>query len=852
MSAVQHPHWEGFNHPYKMLEKHYCEGSWNLVKNNEVSVWGSFEPVPISEIIDWNIDPFDNDTWSFYFNGLNWLYSYIWAVDNLGEKPDRIFDIILQYEKHINGENPNKMVWFDHATSDRLCIFTAISLHPCISHASLEFQSIMERLIIQHVTKIIQFKDSRNWINSNHGIFHALALLNASILQSVSSGIPDVKQNALEYLSDTLLSILSINEFFSLEQSAYYHQLAISLLNSLDKKHLDAIGIQKESFIQKMKEVNYWLTSTDKKLIAIGDTSVVSNVENKYLTGYSHNKMASTFKETGFSVVKYISEGGWNNFSFLHHSERAPHGHFDALSITLSKGNKEFIIDSGGPYRYGNSLRFRYFMSSYAHNVAIINGKTHELGAQLVQSHSPSENIFVVEAEHEGYYPITHNRKCVYVKNKGLIVFDSFSNIESTTNIQLLWHMHPDCDFSDDYSEVSNAGSCIWIRNNMNTEKEVVSGIEGEFPQGWVTPGIGLKEPCPTLIDSIDIEEDTVIVTYFEYEKNCLQDFSDLQEKTQRIDKDDSEPVVPFGFNESTIEKYLSKDPIFWQPGTYFGDRNIWKINKSQQKLSSLKLTNKEKSIKIKENIARRFDLKTPTIYIVSNGGSGCHYLGGLMSMKKGFKLIDEVYFPPIITNSIELEEINSTGLIEMVNVVHLAEIDSPELIPINTMHLRKDTPLTKLMENSVNSKFIFLIRNPIDIAISRGLRKLDYKMQNKENIGLSDNEYLQKQANFTKNHFNRLFSKENEVDALKIKYEDLIENPGNTLNNIFKFIETELREDEIDEILVEYSSARDITKNENRKAKPELTESQKEILISELSDTCSTLGYDIPKYVGS
>ena len=208
------------------------------------------------------------------------------------------------------------------------------------------------------------------------------------------------------------------------------------------------------------------------------------------------------------------------------------------------------------------------------------------------------------------------------------------------------------------------------------------------------------------------------------------------------------------------------------------------------------------------------------------------------MSMRKGFTLIDEVYFPPIITNSLEQENINSTGLIEMVNLVHLANLDEHELIPINTMHLRKDTPLVKLSENSVNSKFIFLIRNPIDIAISRGLRKLDYKMQNKENVGLSDDEYLKKQATFTKNHFKRLFSEENNVGALLIKYEDLVENSNDVLQEIFSYIGIELNEEEIDEMLVEYSSASNITKNENQKAKPDLTESQKEILISELSES--------------
>ncbi len=833
-----------------MLEKHYCESSWELVKQNKISVWGSFEPVKITEQIDWNIDPFKNDTWSFYFNGLNWLYSYLWAVDNCGESPQRIFDVVTQYNKHINGNNPNKMVWFDHATSDRLSIFSVISLHPCMNMASDDFKLMLEELILKHIDKIIEFKISKNWINSNHGIFHALALLNACLLNMVNTKRPNLEKDALEYLSDTLLSILSIHEYLSLEQSAYYHQLAISLLQSLDKNHLQGIGIEKDAFIEKMKHVNYWLTSTDKKLIAMGDTSVVSNVERSYVTDYSPTRMAKTFKETGFSVVKYMSEKGWNNFSFLHHSERAPHGHFDALSITLSRGSKDFLIDSGGPYRYGNQLRFRYFMSSFAHNVALVDGKKHEVGAKLLNSKFISDDIFVVEAEHKGYYPITHNRKCVYVKNKGLAIFDSFSNIETKTNIQLLWHMHPDCELSDDYSEISNEGRTVWMRNNLKTRKEVVSGVEGDSPQGWVTTGIGLKKPCPTLIDSIDVEEDTLIVTYFEYKENCLQNIVDIQDIHQPDETHDTEPIVPFGFNEYTIEKYISNDPIFWQPGTYFGDRNIWKVNKSQQKLSSLKLTNAQKAIKIRDIITKRIGSKTPTVYIISNGGSGCHYLGGLISMNEGFQLIDEVYFPQVITHNIGIQNSDSAGLVEMVNLVHLADLDNQNLIPVNTMHLRRDTPLRKLSENSVYSKFIFLIRNPFDIAISRGLRKLDYKMQNKENSELSDDEYLKKQAIFTRNHFKRLFSEENNVGAITIRYEDLIEDSNKVLKDIFAYIGKELDDTEIDEILVKYNDAKDITKNENRKEKPALTDTQKKILITELSETCLNLGYEAPHYV--
>ena len=57
-------------------------------KANKISVWGSFEPIEVSQEIDWAMNPLNDETWSFYFNGLSWLYSHLWAIDHVGEKPD--------------------------------------------------------------------------------------------------------------------------------------------------------------------------------------------------------------------------------------------------------------------------------------------------------------------------------------------------------------------------------------------------------------------------------------------------------------------------------------------------------------------------------------------------------------------------------------------------------------------------------------------------------------------------------------------------------------------------------------------------------------------------------------------
>ena len=87
-------------------------------------------------------------------------------------------------------------------------------------------------------------------------------------------------------------------------------------------------------------------------------------------------------------------------------------------------------------------------------------------------------------------------------------------------------------------------------------------------------------------------------------------------------------------------------------------------------------------------------------------------------------------------------------------------------------------------------------------------------------------------------------------MGALLIKYEDLIEDSNKVLKDIFAHIGNEISDDEIDDILIKYNDARDLTKNDNRNEKPSLSDTQKEILITELSETCLNLGYEVPPYV--
>ena len=127
------------------------------------------------------------------------------------------------------------------------------------------------------------------------------------------------------------------------------------------------------------------------------------------------NEKFKTFPNCGFSVYKYRNKNNlFDHVSFLHQENRAPHGHFDALSITICHDNIPFLIDSGGPFKYGDPLRFSYFMSNRAHNNLILNNRVHQSFAENVVFSSPNEMIQTISASHNGYDPIKLTREVFY------------------------------------------------------------------------------------------------------------------------------------------------------------------------------------------------------------------------------------------------------------------------------------------------------------------------------------------------------------------------------------------------------------------------------------------------------
>lgn len=544
MTEFEFPYWEGIWHPYKAMESHYNEKQYNLISTGEVKVWNSFDRVKLGEKINWDMDPFDNKTWGLYFNSLNWLYSLYWGFDNGREDYVNMHDLVVDYCNYLDSGEVNEMAWFDHSTSDRLCFFATLLRHPMYADFPHESRKLVERIVFLHVSKIREFYDSKFWFNSNHGVFHALAILNIAQIEPFSLSDYGLARFGTLYLEISLEGILSFEDFFTLEQSVYYHQLAINLLETIPSEMLQrtSLNVDVAMLIPKMIDTNYWVTVDNQLMIPLGDTAYGANIPKDYASEiYPADKM-KTFSDCGFSIYKSKTIGGkYDHVSFQHQTQRGPHGHFDALSMTISHQNVPFLVDSGGPYKYGEEFRFTYFMSNRAHNNIILNNNVHQSGAKNVISSMPYENVYKIRAEHAGYDPIKVSRELFIFDQMGVLVVDRVNSVNSPLDVDSIWHFarNSTLNLGESGLVIENSGSRMsaFSSHYDQLKHSIVSGLEGDSPQGWMTDGIGKRTPIPTLVSSITTTQDLSIGWFFSFQNDNLIEFTESQFTLTHQDK---------------------------------------------------------------------------------------------------------------------------------------------------------------------------------------------------------------------------------------------------------------------------------------------------------------------------
>lgn len=159
------------------------------------------------------------------------------------------------------------------------------------------------------------------------------------------------------------------------------------------------------------------------------------------------------------------------------------HAHADMLSFVLYIDNKPIIIDTGVSTYEKNDQR-HLERSTSSHNTVVVEDKNQSdvWGGFRVGKRAKimllKDEVLLIEAEHNGYRPVTHKRSFNFSKS-GFAISDLLS--DSKANAKTYFHFHPD-------RKLELQGSTILIDDKHTLEFKTITNIKLEnynCPQGY-------------------------------------------------------------------------------------------------------------------------------------------------------------------------------------------------------------------------------------------------------------------------------------------------------------------------------------------------------------------------------
>jgi Heparinase II/III-like protein/Heparinase II/III N-terminus len=209
----------------------------------------------------------------------------------------------------------------------------------------------------------------------------------------------------------------------------------------------------------------------------------------------------------------------------------AAHGHADALSVVLSVGGQEVLVDPGTYAYHTEPLWRRYFRSTRAHNTVLVDGQDqscqsgnfmwsrHATARCLAFETGAARQRFV--GEHDGYQslsdPVTHRREIVYdVQARAFTITDALSCTASVHEAIRFWH------FAETLEPVARGDEIHVVAGDYRVRlvpSEPPHGVEqhrgGSAEEGgWVSRGFGSKVPSVSFGWRSLVRGTTMLITH--------------------------------------------------------------------------------------------------------------------------------------------------------------------------------------------------------------------------------------------------------------------------------------------------------------------------------------------------
>lgn len=221
--------------------------------------------------------------------------------------------------------------------------------------------------------------------------------------------------------------------------------------------------------------------------------------------------------------------------------------------------------------------------------------------------------------------------------------------------------------------------------------------------------------------------------------------------------------------------RYLTQPEPFWEGRS---DRQVRKLH-GMLRLATA--PNERRSDVVEEILAvariRTHHAPAP-LYLPNIGSSGSHWLEAMLARATGVHACGEVYFPKGLLDSLP-PGADVEFFVNAVLALHTGS-SGPALVGgrfVNSAHVSR---ISRVSARTPGALTVLLVRHPVDIVMSRTLRKAEYRQDIAP--GLDDRAYLERNCQVVERFFRDACQ---ERYHATVRYEDLFTDPAESLGKL-------------------------------------------------------------------
>ncbi|MDK2970647.1 MAG: hypothetical protein PWP23_402 [Candidatus Sumerlaeota bacterium] len=503
----------------------------------------NFEAFEKKGPLEWNENPFTNNTWEWYHHHLSTVEYLIAAYQEGGDDRylAKALDIVKSWAKHNYAEDfPSEFSWNDQGTAYRLKRLTALfEISKEKSYVADETIADFLKLIYTHCLVLADETFFSKF--TNHGFDQAETLYATVQMYPEMEGSEQLLRIARSRLKDEI-DFMFTEEGVHVENSPAYHLWLSSKLDSLRATYVefgdaDNLG-HLDGILDRANYYTAFITKPDGTLPPVGDTVLARPNPHRvrpffsfpYLQyaatngtlGKPPSKAVEFFPLSGYAVFRdkwHDSESFKDTIyiffkcGFISHYHRQD----DDLSFVLYGLGEDWLIDSGLYYYMEKDPKRIYVRSNAAHNVPAIVGAS---AKRLPEVAPPGTGIVAYGSGPEMSYVRGRTtvfdgweieRKLEYHQPYAIELFDVIKSIgehASTTERRTYFQIPVDKQITIDPDQCgvtvrASDGAYMTIKSTPTAPSSIQLFTGSEDPiLGWRSVEFTVLTPCHTLVFS--------------------------------------------------------------------------------------------------------------------------------------------------------------------------------------------------------------------------------------------------------------------------------------------------------------------------------------------------------------